>query len=132
MSTRSLRSRLDKLGRPSGEDGPVCRWHGTACQMGRRWPLPFEGHGGDELAEMIEGARRRQGQPATPTRRERWAHQDHEQLPQAELEQDARELAELIAAAEAENERIIADLEAEAEARRVVDEVARRVQDGPS
>jgi len=74
--------------------------------MGRSWPLPFESAPDDELLELIEAARRKRGDAPRPTRRERWAHQDHELVPQSELDQQAREAAELLARLKARNERI--------------------------
>ncbi|WP_333767734.1 hypothetical protein [Streptomyces sp. IBSBF 2435] len=112
MSTRSLRARLDRLGRPP-VPGPVCRWHDESCGLGARWPLPYEGSAVDELAELVEGARRRQGLTPWPTRRERWAREGHEAVPEAELEERRRHLAAAVAAAEAENERVLAEMAAD-------------------
>jgi hypothetical protein len=107
MSSRSVRGRLDRLGSPTAAaDGPVCRNHGQACAMGRNWPQPYEHGQEDELIEFVTDAHRRLGRPTKPTRRERWAIHEHERVPDAELREEEREAAELLAALKTRNERV--------------------------
>jgi len=80
--------------------------------MGESWPLSYRTDGSEELVELIEGMRRRADKPPQPTRRERWARDDHEPVPTAELERLDREAAELLADLEAKNARIEAQLRA--------------------
>jgi hypothetical protein len=115
MSTRNLLSRLERLpGRPGA--GDLCFFHGDLCGVGTR-PLP-------EFYLLWAGARQRLGHGAPPL-------DEHRAMTTAERREHDAELAPLLAEQEAKNARIVAEMEAEAQARQVVDEVARRLPGGP-
>jgi hypothetical protein len=89
-------------------DGPVCRFHGLHCQMGRNWPLHRSiadpaGWQMNDLVDLIREARRAAGLPVEPSPQELWAVNRHERVPDAELAAARAETARLIAEAEAEN-----------------------------
>lgn len=117
---RKIGARLDRLEQAVAPsvDGPVCRFHGQHCQMGRNWPLDRAvadpvGWQMNDLVELIREAERAAGLPVGPSASELWAVDRHEQVPAAELAQRARELAEALAAAEAENEAMEAQIRGE-------------------
>lgn len=117
MSARSMRARLDRLGVGAATVSvPECRHHGQTCGMGLNWPQPYIHDQEDDLVEMVTAARRACGRETTPTRRERWEIHVHERVLAAEIEQRAREVAELIAAQKAKNEQLLAELLAERDA----------------
>lgn len=119
MSSRSMKGRLDKLAaRQVPPAGAECRFHGTECQMGARWPAPRPVHPVDEFIDMIREAKLSDGQPVGPHPRDVWATDRHERVPDAEIRERAAELAELIAEAEAENEVMYAAIVAQGEAER--------------
>lgn len=105
---RRLTARLARLEQaaPKAVDAPECRNHGTACAMGADWPQVYVHNREDELFEWLAEVRGDMG----PSRRERWAIDVHERVPEAEIAQRQRELAELIAEQEAKNKRILAEL----------------------
>lgn len=100
MSVRSMRGRLDKLGVPPADDEPLCIHHGPACALGTQ-PLP-------ELYVMVVQAKQRLGKEAPPL-------DEHRVMTAKERKTYKREMAELIAAQKAKNERILAELRAEHE-----------------
>lgn len=113
MSSRNLRNRIDRLAKTIGEQGArlsVCRFHGEACHMGARWPLPWPASSLDELRDLVRDGRRKAGRPLDPDPRELWAVERHEAVPQAELDQRAREYEQLLARLKAENDQIEAQL----------------------
>lgn len=117
---RRLAARLGRLEEAVAPpaDGPVCRFHGQHCEMGRNWPLDRAaadpvGVQMDDLMAMIQRGRREAGLPADPTPCELWAVERHEQVPAAELAQYAREAAEALAEAKAKNAVIEAELRGE-------------------
>lgn len=109
---RRLTARLGRLEaavtRPGG--GPVCRFHGTACQMGRNWPLPYEASPMDELLDLHAAGRRAAGLEVAPHPRDLWAVNRHEQVPPAELAREKAEIDRLIAEQQARNAAIEAEL----------------------
>jgi hypothetical protein len=110
---RRLDARLARLEQaaPKVVDAPECRHHGTACAMGLNWPQPYVHGHEDELQEWLAELG---GEDLGPSRRERWSIHTHERVPQAEIEQRERELAEAIAAAEAKNAALEAQIRGEA------------------
>lgn len=117
MSSRSIRGRLDKLGAPPATAGPVCRFHGEHCQMGARWPTERP-PAPDDLLDLVINGRKAAGLPYEQHPRDRWATDRHEQVPDAELRQEEREMAELLADLKAKNARTEAELLADREAGR--------------
>lgn len=115
MSTRSLLTRLDRLSKLT-HGRELCIHHGGLCRVGTR-PLP-------DFYVMVIDAKRRAGQDVPPL-------DVHRAMTLTELQQHDADMAVRIAAAEAENARILADMDAEQEAQRVVDEVAWRLPGGP-
>ncbi|MBY8879750.1 hypothetical protein [Actinacidiphila acidipaludis] len=116
MSTRSLRARLERLPARPGADA-LCVHHGDLCEIGTR-PLP-------EIYVMAIEARRRLGREVPPL-------DEHRAMTPAERRRYDERAAELIAEQEAKNERAVAALQAEAEARRVVDAAALHLPEGLS
>ncbi|MFC8201340.1 hypothetical protein ACFUTV_38985 [Streptomyces sp. NPDC057298] len=104
-----------EFGRP-GEGEDLCVHHGPACAMGAE-PLA-------EIYVMVIEAKRRAGEDVPPL-------DEHRAATPEERRQYEAEFAEALAAAEARNERVLAQLEAEGRARTVVEEVAQRVQGSP-
>ncbi|MFE9391189.1 hypothetical protein [Streptomyces sp. NPDC006784] len=116
MSGRQMRARLDKLAETlglAGEQGPVCRFHGTACVMGARWPLERPADPMDDLRDLIIEAHEAMGSPCDPHPRDLWRTDRHELVPLSELAEQAAELELLLAEARAENEETIARLRGE-------------------
>jgi hypothetical protein len=97
--SRRLHARLDRIAQAvtPPTDGPVCRFHGQHCQMGRNWPLPYPGCVEDDLYDFFIGM----GVRDEPHPRDVWMTDLHEQVPPAELAAEKEELARLIAEAEA-------------------------------
>lgn len=115
MSTRSLAARLSRLPKLAGEQD-LCIHHGDLCGIGTR-PLP-------EFYLLWASARQQLGHGAPPL-------DEHRAMTAAERRQHDAELAPLLAEQEAKNARILTEMEAEAQAQLVVDEVARRLPGGP-
>lgn len=109
---RRLSARLGRLEEAVtvAEDAPVCRFHGTACRLGRNWPLPYEPGPLDELLDLHAAGRRAAGMPVSATPRELWAVERHELVPPAELAAERAELGQLIAEQKAVNAAIEAEL----------------------
>jgi hypothetical protein len=80
--------------------------------MGRTWPAPFVPAPDDELLEMLEDIHRRGGREPRPTRRDRWARDDHDLVPPEELAERDREAAEALARLQERNRQIEAELRA--------------------
>lgn len=84
-----------EFGRPSGDDTPLCAYHRSACGMGTE-PL-------SELYVLIVEAKRRAGEGVPPL-------DEHRAMTPAERAQDAEEFAALLAAAQARNAEIEAQI----------------------
>lgn len=117
MTSRQLKARLARLAQQIPEPAaarPVCRFHGTACGLGATWPLPYpeDDNGVQWLIDLVHAAAVERGEDVGPSHRELWARDDHERVPQAELDQDTADLEALIDQMKADNEEIIRRLQA--------------------
>ncbi|MFE5872126.1 hypothetical protein ACFQ6V_26245 [Streptomyces roseifaciens] len=114
MSGRNIRGRLARLvdQLPDACTGPVCRYHGVVCQLGRNWPVDRPADPFDEVRDLIRQVRIERGSPVDPDPRELWAVDEHEQLPEAVLLQEEREVVVLIAGLQARNDQVEAQLRA--------------------
>lgn len=112
MSGRTMRARLDRLGvNLPQKKGPTCRYHGTVCEMGANWPAPYPGNQmDDDLWDWILSLKRTDAEPAEQHPRTVWAIDRHEQVPEAELQQEQREYEELLASLQARNDQLEAQL----------------------
>lgn len=117
MSNRNLRSRLDKLAQAIGDqkgNAAVCRFHSVHCRMGANWPLPWPGLEADaELIDLVRAAHISVGNEVGPHPRDVWQTDAHEVVPQAELDEQERELQALLAAVRARNDQLEAELRAD-------------------
>jgi hypothetical protein len=118
MSARDIRARLDRMEKALGRrpDIPECRFHGTACLLGARWPLPFPEEADAELFQWLRELKRAAGEELGPSRRELWEMGVHDLVTEEEKRQRAAELGEWIAELEAKNAVVEAELLAEREA----------------
>lgn len=117
MSSRDIRSRLDRLTKVLGEvtsKVPTCRFHGTACRMGANWPLPWP-HTRQDIAlrDLIRESQIKAGKEVGPHPRDVWRTDQHEKVPEAELRQRERELEELLASLRAMNDQMEAEMREE-------------------
>lgn len=113
MTSRDIRARLDRLTKVLGEQPqkvPVCRFHGTACRMGVNWPLPFPQERDVPLLDYIRELEQASGEELEPHPRDVWRTDTHEVVPQAELDEEERQLQELLVSLQARNDQIEAEL----------------------
>ncbi|MDX2708095.1 hypothetical protein PV350_35410 [Streptomyces sp. PA03-6a] len=115
MSSRNIRARLDKLAAQLGAPGQQaeCKRHGQACAMGANWPIPYPGQSIDDLLDLVIVARISKGEEPRRHPRDVWATDEHVPWTAAELEQQARELEELVAAQREKNDQIEAQIRAD-------------------
>lgn len=109
MSARNQKARLARLPRFAA-DRTLCIHHGDLCAVGTR-PLP-------DFYVMVIDAKRRAGQDVPPL-------DHHRAMTAQELADHDVQLAGLLAEQRAKNERTLARLDAEQQARDVVEEVPR-------
>lgn len=115
MSSRDIRARIDRLAKVIGEQGqkvPTCRFHGKACEMGRRWPLPFPEDHESALLDWLRELKEHRGEELEPHPRDVWRTDAHEVVPQAELDERERETQALLARLRADNDQAEAQLRA--------------------
>jgi hypothetical protein len=117
VSSREIRARIERLTKVLGEQQPnvpVCRFHAKACRMGANWPLPWPGLEADaELIDMVRAAHIKVGKEVGPHPRDVWQTDAHEVVPQAELDEQERELQALLATVRARNDQLEAELRGE-------------------
>jgi hypothetical protein len=106
-------ARLEELA-PQATGTPECKFHGVHCQLGANWPLPYPRDQEIELVDLIRDAQRATGQEVEPHPREVWATDRHERVPDEEIAQRERELAEALAQAKAWNDALEAQIRGEA------------------
>jgi hypothetical protein len=116
--SRRIAARLGKLEEtaPKPVDVPMCVHHGPACELGAREL--------SELYRLVIEAKQRQGQDVPPL-------DEHRAMTREERRQYDADYAEALGAAKERNRQVLAQMEAEDQARAVVEEAARRVQESP-
>lgn len=96
-----------------------CRWHGTACQMGARWPIdPPEPNPQDQQLWQLIREARGEPEPDPEQAHTRWFIDRHEPVAAKRQKAELAELHQHLAEAKARNVRRLQEITDRQEANR--------------